>query len=255
MLVSYVAVVIIIAAFVAVFLLFRHVVSSRLLKKSLKLRLLLIKVPPQQFEQKPGEKPQDFKTEINLTEQLFNVLSNLKTPSVVEVAVHHIGEEIYFYVAATEESVDFAMREIHGLWPTASVEAAGDYNIFNPEGEVAAAYVKLQEPYMVPLRTYQEIESDTFAGIVSNLSKLEKVGEGAAIQLIIKRAPNSVTKSIYYAITQLKQGKKLKKKKKKKKVFDGAAVKLRKKNLPKPLFFVNIRLVASGPTKERARAL
>ena len=280
MLVSYVAVVIIIAAFVAVFLLFRHVVSSRLLKKSLKLRLLLIKVPPQQFEQKPGEKPQDFKTEINLTEQLFNVLSNLKTPSVVEVAVHHIGEEIYFYVAATEESVDFAMREIHGLWPTASVEAAGDYNIFNPEGEVAAAYVKLQEPYMVPLRTYQEIESDTFAGIVSNLSKLEKVGEGAAIQLIIKRAPNSVTKSIYYAITQLKQGKKLKdvlysnvftelhemfiapaaskeqkEKKEKEKVIDEAAVKLLEQKLAKPLFFVNIRLVASGPTKERARAL
>lgn len=249
--------------------------------RSLRLRLLSVRVP-QIAGAKPTteNKPQDFKLEINLTEQLLNILSNLKTPSVLEVAVHHQGEEIYFYIAVAEEFVEFAMREIHGLWPNAQVEEAGDYNIFNPEGEAVGAYIKVRESYMVPLRTYQEIETDTFETILSNLSKLQKIGEGAVMQIIVRRTPREVAKRVVGAVRKLQQGKKLKevvhpgpfpefsdlvhtttlsKEQKiqleKEKVVDEAAIKLLEQKLSKPLLYANVRFLASAATKDRAYVL
>ena len=256
----------------------RRFLNRRLLLSSLRLRLLLIKLPQTALSK---DKPADFKTEINLSEQLFQALSDLAAHAVFEVAVHHTGEDIYFYIAVPEESIDYAMREIHGLWPEAMIEPSGDYNIFNPEGEACAAYLKPYESPMIPFRTYAETETDTFASIVSNLSKLETVGEGASVQVIFRRALKEEQKKIHGAIEKLKRGTPLKEvvgvaaveelwnafgktlsgpskslsTDEQKKIIDDAAIKLLEAKIAKPLFYANIRLIASAGTKDRAMSL
>src|SRR3989344_2618587 len=144
------------------------------LSQALNLKLLLVRLPRKVKEE---EKPQDFKDEINFSAQLFGILSNLKSPFGLEVAVHHIGEEIHFYVAVPKESVDFVSRQIEGLWKEANIGIVDDYNIFNSAGISQGIYLKQKFSYALPIRTYIEANIDTFATILSGLSKLNEVGE------------------------------------------------------------------------------
>ncbi len=257
----------------AVYLIFRFW-QKRRLRESLGLVLFLIKIPKE--APAAGSAQKDFKQEINLTEQLLSNLAALKKPFVLEVAVPHIGEEIHFYLAVPRVLSEVAVKQIQGLWRAASVErAADDYNIFNSQGAAAAAYLLQSESYALPIRTYQEIGLDTFAAIAGSFSKINEVGEGAMLQLVVKPADKDKKKKIEAYIRSLKVGKPLKRvlgqefpfqpeelkealapekeeKKKEEKVVDEEAVKALTAKISKPLFEVNVRLAASGGTPFQA---
>src|SRR3989338_11373286 len=74
--------------------------------ETLKLRLLLVKLP-QRLEKEAKEEPLK---EINLTGQLLSGLSSLKIPFSLETAVHNIGEEIHFYLCVPVNSMEFAKK-------------------------------------------------------------------------------------------------------------------------------------------------
>ncbi len=240
--------------------------------QSLGLKLLHIKIrQSDRQEEKQGEPLK----EINLTEQFISSLSSLHTPFVLEVAVSHIGEAINFYLAVPGKAVDFAARAVQGLFPDSQVDEVPDYNIFSPSGAAASAYLTLAQSYYLPLRTYREAEVDTFAPIVSNFSKLSEVGEGAALQLVFKPAPDSVKKSIISAVERLKKGTELSevlkssfisakdvrqavapgKKSETPKPVDEEAVKALQAKVSKQLFSVNARIVTSGESQDRAQDL
>lgn len=239
--------------------------------------LLSIKVAKAtEAEQKEGLVKQ-----INLTEQLFSAMASIKQPFVFEVSVPHITEAISFYLAVPKQSTDFAMRQIQGLFPTAKVEEVADYNIFGHNSEASSAYLTLGSSYVLPIRTYKEAEVDTFAPIISTLSKLQEVGEGASLQIVMKPAESSVKESVVYAIDQLKKGETLKKilkfgqfsfldlgkdlvkeigkfvfsnqtEEKKDKVVDDDAVKALQTKISKQLFKVNVRIATSAQSADSA---
>ena len=259
---------------------FLFLISKNLLKKrlaqALNLKLLLIRLPQKQQKDSSTEGRQisDWKNEINLSAQLFSVLSGLKSPFGFETAVHHIGEEIHFYAAVPKESIEFVSRQIEGLWKDASVEPINDYNIFNSAGASTGIYLKQKISYSLPIRTYAEAEVDTFAPILSGLSKISEVGEGAAIQVLIRPAPKSAKKSILQIIENLKKGKKMeealgamtikfkdissalspsgkekeKEEKREQKIIDEEAIKALESKINKPLLSVNLRILVSAPS-------
>lgn len=242
--------------------------------ETLKLRVLLVKLPQKLGEESKKEEPLK---EINLTAQLLSELSNLKMPFSLEAAVHHIGEEIHFYVCVPLDAVQFAARQIQGLWNDAQIEEIDDYNIFNRQGASAAVYLKQKETYVLPIRTYEEAGLDTFLPILSNLSKIQEVGEGAAIQVVAKPAPKQFKKAAVSALYQLKKGAKLedvlraskmislkdvgealkgeKPEAQAPKPLDEESIKALEKKLAKQIFSVNVRLVASAPSQFRADEL
>ena len=214
----------------------------------------------------------DIKAEINLSEQLFAALSQLKHPVVLEMAVQHIGEEIQFYAAVHESESQAVAKQIQGIWPEAQVEPVSDYNPFNKDGVNLAAYLLQREHFALPLRTYAEIDGDTFGPIVSAFSKLNEIGEGASIQVILRPASVKTKKSIVKLVQSLKRGEPLaetlrtsvvptmkgikeamwtdekkQEKKEREKVVDEDGVKALEAKAAKPLFRANVRLVASGP--------
>jgi hypothetical protein len=232
----------------------------------LKLRLLSIRLP-----QKLGPEKKAVLDEINSSSQLFSLLSSLKIPFSLETAVHNVGEDIHFYLAVPEGSVEFAARQLQGLWPDAQVQRTDDYTIFNSEGSMRAAYLKQKENYALPIRNYVEANLDTFLPILNNFSKLEMVGEGLAIQILAKPAPSWANKNISKNIYELKKGKKLadvlsgkvslgltKKKEETPPqpiIVDEESVKLLTQKISKPLFNVNVRLVVSAMSPYRAEEL
>ncbi len=248
------------------------------LAQALNLKLLLIRLSqkqPKDFSSE-GKSGSDWKDEINLSAQLFSILAGLKSPFVFEAAVHHIGEEIHFYCAVPRESIEFVSRQIEGLWEEASVELIDDYNIFNSAAGAATSgiYLKQKLSYALPIRAYVEANIDTFAPILSGLSKINEVGEGAAIQLLIKPVPASAKKSILQIIDNLKKGMKLDdilkagalkfkdikkainpEKEKLEKIVDDESIKALELKISKPLLSVNLRVLVSGASQYQVDAI
>lgn len=249
---------------------------GQLVRGSLKMSLLLIKLPPEVV--KPDEK-KPLKERIAVAEQFLTTLTSLKKPAVLEIALPHIGEEIYFYLAAPKDSVSFVQKQIQGFYPNASVNLSEDYNIFNPTGETALAFLKLKEPWLVPIRTYQELEADPIAPILNAFSKLEKEGEGLVFQIVLQPAPKGTKKTVEEAIKKLRQGSSLKEAlggqawkafgqalgsvlspqtqtiKEGPKTIDEGAIKILESKITKNLFLVNLRFLASANTKARAEEI
>jgi hypothetical protein len=246
------------------------------IKKSLEYALFLIQIPRPSLK-KEGEAGRDFKSEINLSEQLITNLSSLKEPFVFEVAVHHFGEEIHFYLSIPKKYSEIATKQIQGLWPGASVlRIYDDYTIFTPNNYNTGAYLTLNKNYSLPIRTYQEIGLDTVSSILGAFSKINEVGEGACMQIILK-PESEAKKSIQSNLKYLKQGGSPEKvfsgpklfdislkefsemvsppseeKKEKEKIIDEDAVKALESKLTKPLFKANVRIVVSAPSMFQA---
>ncbi|MDP3901625.1 MAG: type IV secretion system DNA-binding domain-containing protein [bacterium] len=256
--------VVVLGIFIAIVVFLRKKSWRDLLKKSLELRLLLVRLP--QSIEKDQVKLVD---EISVFGQLSSILAGLKQPFALEVAMPIDQEEINFYVAVPQDSTEFVSRQIQGLWGEAQVDRVDDYTVFNPLGATAVAYIKQKMHYATPIRTFAESNTDTFLPILSNFTKLHGTGEGVAIQLIVKPAPISIKNNIDKLINKLKQGislnnalrgKSLESKKDKNqleppRVIDDEAVKLLSSKIAKQLFSVNARLIASAATAERAEDL
>jgi len=248
------------------------------LLNALDLRLLHVKLTLRRKK----EDQKDFKEDINLSAQLFSILSGAKKPFVFEASVHHIGEDINFYVAVPRDMVNFASRQIEGLWQDAQVIETSEYNIFNPQGASVGCYVSQKENYALPIRTYAESGVDTFAPILSGLSKIGEVGEGVMIQVIARPVGSETKKKLAGHIASLKKGisrkdalehgfslatknakeafvpksdKQDPNKKPEPVVIDEDAVKALMEKASKPLLSVNFRIVSSAPSEYQAREI
>jgi hypothetical protein len=249
------------------------------IRKLLSLKPLLIKLP-QHNEQKEGSPSGSFKEEINLTEQLLSALTSNKDISILEAAVHHIGEEIHFYIVVSEAMVSFVSRQIEGLFKDARIELAPEYNIFHPNGINAGFYIKQQSHYALKMRTYVETESDTFSPIISALSRVNEVGEGIAIQVLVRPAQDEYKKKIFGIINEMRKGKsfkemtgsmgsmaakemgklfesenKKKEKENKPSIVDEESIKELEKKVAKPLLKVNYRVLVSTASQAQTDSL
>lgn len=197
-------------------------------------RLLLLKFPKEEknFSAEDARLPGGqgpalgWKEEIKLSEKFFELLGELNQPIILEAAVHHVGEEIHFYIAVDAKAVNLVRRQIQKIWPGVQLNVADDYDVFNPQGFNEGAYLKLTHEFSLPLRTYERSETDPFAPVLAVLAKLEEVGEGAAVQLIIQPATKAIQR-------QIKKSPKA----------------------AKSLFKVNLRLVASAASQYRVKEI
>lgn len=159
--------------------------------------LLEVTLPKEVSEKEEDAKKQE-KELIAVGEQFYANLGALiaQRQPFMSPAVHFCLEmaaynkQIYFYVNAPRKYKDFVERTIHAQYPKAVVEEVPDYNIFTPQGTAVAAEMKLRDHHMLPIKTYLKQESDPLNMMTTALSKLNP-GEGAAIQIIFRRAPRS----------------------------------------------------------------
>ncbi|MES2953767.1 MAG: type IV secretory system conjugative DNA transfer family protein, partial [Patescibacteria group bacterium] len=240
--------------------------------RALSLELLRVKLA-----KKENEKDPDLVKEIALSEQLVSSLASLDVPFSLEIAVHSVGEEINFYIAVPKEKSEFVMRQVQGFFPNAHVESAPFYELFAPKSAASVATLRLAHNDIVPLRTYAEASIDTFAPIVSTLSKLREEGEGAVVQFVMRPAKPKIKAKFLDALKKLKKGESLRdilgeksliehlgtmtkmdhseddKDQIKKEVFvDEEAVKALTAKMAKPLFNVNVRIIAGADSDDRA---
>ena len=217
-----------------------------------------------------------FERELNLSEQLFGIITSMKGGTSLEAAVHHVGEEIHFYINVPEKAVSSVSRQVEGLFKDAVIEPAQEYNIFHEEGNHAGVYLAQKMHYSLPIRTYQDAKTDTFSPILNGLSKVNEVGDGVALQLMVRQAPDSYKKTIIAIINDLRKGKSFseiaskrsisskdlqtlfgpeKKDEHNQSIVDQESLRALEEKITKPLLQVNYRIVVSTPSPYQTNAI
>jgi len=249
-----------------------------------------------------SEKNPSLEDELKIAEQFYSALAGIREHGffkkilfgnplfVLEISVHHIGEEIYFYIACPRSLTELIEKQILGHWPKAQIQAVQDYNIFNPAGKAVGAAASLENYPIFPLKTYQEFKSDPLEVIASVFSRLAKEGEGAAVQIFFRRSRISLKKIADKIINSIREGSRVEQAargaysqttagkflnetgrllfpKDKKEEIQGLAKPLKpveigpiqqsqisaiSQKASQPLFDVNLRVVASAPIEGRA---
>jgi hypothetical protein len=168
--------------------------------RGMNLDLLEVSIPP--ILEKEKEKEIQLLDYLQNVKNFFSALSGIKSKSkilnfligdpifVLEIAVHRIGEEIHFYVASPKYLTELVEKQILSYWPRGVVKKVSDYNIFNPVGFSVASKAVLAKNPVFPLQSLNVFKQDPLSSIISALTKLEKEGEGAAIQIIFRKSKN-----------------------------------------------------------------
>jgi hypothetical protein len=257
--------------------------------------LFLVRLP--RYEKKEG-KP-DIKSLIGKVEQFYSNFLYLKKPNIfqrffyglprvaLEIASEVGGTDICFYVAVPRYLEKGFEKYVQGIYPGALVEKKPeDYTIFEPEGQVAASFLRLKKSIYFPINTYKNLETDPLEIITNSLSKIYPQ-EGAAIQLILRQTSfnlkergekiislikegkspqlaiaevqkSSFLKFLRFLIESLfleKRAKKEMEKIKEKEVVDEAAIEAILTKIQKPILEANVRLVAVAKEKWRAEEI
>ena len=267
--------IVIIVAVIIFFIL--NFLSKRHILESLRFTLILIRIPKLNLNEKPNNSERvDFKTELIHFEELIVGLLPIKKPFIFEIAVPHLGEEISFYLSIPKISSEIAIKQIQGLWNGASTSIIeDDFTIFNSHGFSSSVYITQKENYALPIRTYAELGIDSFESILGSFAKINEIGEGAALQIILKPVPKEAKKKIHGYISALKRGEPIKnvfqhefpfsfseisnalnpskeEEIKKERIIDEEAVKALQSKISKPLFSVNVRIVSSAASQFQA---
>jgi hypothetical protein len=182
-------------------------------------KVLFLVTMPDNFNKKDGTKDKDEKNLISQMEQVFSNFIYLKKPKLFqdppcvafEIASQIGGSDISFYVAVPKYLETVFEKYVQGIYSDALVEKIPqDYTIFEPQGAVAGAYLKLFTNSLLPISTYQILEKDPLALITNNLSKIT-ANEGAAVQIVIRPLTSfNFRKKGEKALKKIREGKSVK---------------------------------------------
>lgn len=206
----------------------------------------------------------------------------------LEIAIDNNSDQVVVYAGVPNKYISLFEKQVLAFYDNAKIiEISDDYNIFTDKGVSAGAYASLYERGVLPLKTYEEIDHDPMNTILNVFSKLKKSGEGAAIQMIVCPAGEKFTKEFHMILDDVRAGSSVKhasdnfyklhkafwtaskelifgvqKKKEESEKYvpgrsavdDGAPEKIATK-MKSTIMKTNIRVVASGETKERAEAI
>ncbi|MBI3273685.1 MAG: type IV secretory system conjugative DNA transfer family protein [Candidatus Colwellbacteria bacterium] len=285
----YIIFVLLLAALVTALIL-RYRLSRRgMVSRSLNLELIAVRFisePPQQ-----EQTLQQIREKIALMEQFYSNLLLVKDKwwksflygmpvFALELTIPSFGEELSFYIAVPRRFCEPVMKIIQGIFPNAHVEETRDYNIFNPDGFSVASRAKFARGKYYPVKTYQKLEGDPMKLLTNVFTQLEKIGEGAALQIIARPAAKKWKKKLTERAQNLFRGKsgesalahslhtlgkeqsqesKMAQQKtqemKRLTPREEEIVRALESKAGKPLFEANIRLLASAKTKERAETI
>jgi hypothetical protein len=208
----------------------------------------------------------------------------------LEVALSNESDAVVIYAGIPNKFLSLFEKQILAFYHHAKIrEVADDYNVFNENGGSVGAYASLAERGVMPIKTYDNIEHDPMNTILNVFSKLKTQGEGAAIQLVVAPAGDKFINEFHMILDEVKDGvsvkhasdnfykfnsalmkvgkelifgvktkkgeeSKEKNMKGRRAVDEGAAEKIGNK-VKSSIMKANIRVIASGETKERAEAI
>src|SRR3989344_2508991 len=129
----------------------------------------------------------------------------------LEIANANFSQEIIFYVAVPSLRKSLFEKQILSIFHNAKItEKPDDYNIFNEKGVTSGAFASFSKNPIYPIKTYESFIHDPLNVILSGFSKVNRDGEGAAIQLIWSPSGDKYVKKYKSALGKHQKGTPLK---------------------------------------------
>jgi len=214
----------IVSAVSGIWMILRSFLNFRIqLNRSLNMDLEVVRVSKVIKARDENERQDAWREEIGAMEQLLTAISTMKDGKGIfykllydlpyvsfEIANSSKDDEIVFFISMPKKFRENIEKQIHSSFPNASLEKAPDYTIFSPGSFTAAAALQLKNSYILPLKTYENLEIDPLNAIANALSKLDTDMEGAAIQLVLKPADPGWRTAGRIVAHKMQQGKRLK---------------------------------------------
>ena len=198
----------------------------------------------------------------------------------LEIALSEGSDSFIFYVAIPTDKAELFEKQLLGVHLNAKIiEVPDDYNIFSENGFISGSYATLAHHEVYPIKLYDAIDHDPLNIILNVLTKLQKNGEGAAIQFSICPEDDDIIKKFHMILSDVKSGMSVRtassltrqfakefksiakemffgasKHKEEKKVNDKAVEYITEK-LKSTIMATNIRIVTSANTESRSKQI
>jgi hypothetical protein len=125
----------------------------------------------------------------------------------LEIANANFSQEIVFYVAVPSTRKNLFEKSILSIFHNAKItEKPDDYNIFNETGVTVANYATFAKNPIYPIKTYESFVHDPLNLVLSSFAKVNRDGEGAAIQLVWSPVGDRYLKRYKDALTKIQNG-------------------------------------------------
>ncbi len=238
----------------------------------------------------PTEQNKSLKEIVSSMEQFYAGMLSIPSKDnrgqnyfTLELAIPNFGEEYSFYASIPIDKRELFEKQISSIFHNARVsEKRDDYNIFNEQGRHAASHALSGKNPIFPLKTYKHFDHDPLNVVLNSFSKIDRVGEGAALQIIFNPVGDVIAKKYESALKAIQKGKSVKeaidiaytsgqevwgslkevffpgKAKKSDSVPrppDPAVIEKIKDKLSTPIMNVNIRITSSSRTSEEAESI
>jgi hypothetical protein len=160
-----------------------------------------------------GEKERSLKELISAMEQFYAGMLSVQDKSdpdrffSLEIANPNHSEEFIFFVSVPDTKKDLFEKQALSLFQHAKIrEVPDDYNIFNEQGVTVGAVAELGKHPIFPIKTYEQFDHDPLNVILNSFSKIDKDGEGAALQVVFRPASGKYLDTYKNSLTQIQKG-------------------------------------------------
>src|SRR3989344_988411 len=177
--------------------------------KALKHTLFEVALPSKKEDEK--DKQKELKELISGMEQFY---AGMLSSSIdadesfsIEIANPEGSEEAIFYVSVPDKMAVLFEKHILSVFPKAKIfEKKDDYNIFNYDGSAVAMQAHISGNPIMPLKTYDKFDFDPLKILLNAFSKIDKDGEGAAIQVVLRPDHENYLLDYKEALRELERG-------------------------------------------------
>ncbi len=133
--------------------------------------------------------------------------TSLENYIVLEIANANGSDQFVFYVAVPNLHKELFERQMISVFHNAKLtEATSDYNIFNMEGVSLGSNLEVSNNAAYPFKTYEAFDHDPLNVILNSFSKIQKEGEGAAIQVVFAPKGDHFNKEYEFAVEKIEKG-------------------------------------------------
>lgn len=183
--------------------------------KALKMTLYEVALPEPKSEE-PNARHKSLKELISAMEQFYAGLLSVEHASAgepnyfaLELAVPAESAELQFYVAVPNGKRDLFEKQLLAVFPDAHLlPQPADYNIFAEGAASVVATARLAANPALPLKDYTDFDYDPINAITNAFSKIEHIGEGAAIQIVVEPRGERHVKHYSKILGALRKGEK-----------------------------------------------
>ena len=198
----------------------RMVQEAKNYERGLKMVPIRIHLPPPSDDLEVGGRDERDVVDEVLSEAqtMYNIIASTATKGFKTklYGQRHISFEIIasdglvrYYAVVPAVLTETIKQAISAAYPAARLEEVEMENIFSQQGKmqgVIGGEFELKKDYFYPIATYQESRRDAARALLDALSGVER-GDGAAIQIMFRPAPESWTLKSNEKVESIRKGK------------------------------------------------